>query len=111
MVPKWLPPRNSSGPMRPGVGHIAAGVAILTGRAGPPRPILLTAMFASFTPLVHGRCSGQFLQLYDWTENGLNLALVAPPGSWRLARAAERHLLGEKAVVAGVRLGIAPRTS
>jgi len=54
MVPQWLPPTQQSGPMRPGFGHIAAGVAIRRACRPPLARILLTAMFASFTPLVHG---------------------------------------------------------
>src|SRR5882762_5123838 len=53
LVPKWLPPTQEFWAYATGVGHIAAGVAILTGVQARLAAILLTAMFASFTPLVH----------------------------------------------------------
>src|SRR6202795_1813136 len=53
LVPKWLPPTQEFWAYATGVGHIAAGVAILTGVQARLAAILLTAMFASFTVLVH----------------------------------------------------------
>src|ERR1700732_1614516 len=58
MVPKWLPPTQEFWAYATGVGHIAAGVAILTGVQARLAAILLTVMFASFTPLgVRGLCA------------------------------------------------------
>ena len=77
LVPKWLPPTQELWACATGVGHIAAGVAILTGVQARLAAILLTAMFASFTLLVHGP-----MLLADpsshviWSENALNLALI-----------------------------------
>jgi uncharacterized membrane protein YphA (DoxX/SURF4 family) len=54
LVPKWLPPTQEFWAYATGIGHIAAGVAILTGVQSRLAAILLTAMYASFTLLVHG---------------------------------------------------------
>jgi len=77
LVPKWLPPSQEFWGYATGVGHIAAGVAILTGVQARLAAILLTAMYASFTPLVHipmllADPSKQFI----WSENALNLVLA-----------------------------------
>jgi len=77
LVPKWLPPSQEFWGYATGVGHIAAGVAILTGVQARLAAILSTIMYASFTPLVHvpmllADPSKQFI----WSENALNLVLV-----------------------------------
>jgi len=77
LVPKWLPPSQEFWGYATGVGHIAAGVAILTGVRARLAAILSTIMYASFTPLVHvpmllADPSKQFI----WSENALNLVLV-----------------------------------
>jgi len=77
LVPSWLPPSQTFWAYATGIAHIAAGVAILTGVQARLAAILLTVMYASFTPLVHLP-----LLLADpsshtnWAENALNLALV-----------------------------------
>jgi uncharacterized membrane protein YphA (DoxX/SURF4 family) len=77
MVPTWLPPTQAFWAYATGFGHIAAGVAILTGVQARLAAILLTVMYASFTPLVHVP-----MLLVDptshwiWSENALNLALI-----------------------------------
>jgi len=77
LVPAWLPPSQTFWAYATGVGQIAAGVAILTGVQARLAAMLLTAMYASFTPLVHLP-----LLLADpsshtnWSENALNLALI-----------------------------------
>jgi len=77
LVPKWLPPSQVFWGYATGVFHIAAGVAILTRVQARLAAILLTAMYASFTLLVHLP-----LMLVDpsshfvWSENALNLALI-----------------------------------
>jgi uncharacterized membrane protein YphA (DoxX/SURF4 family) len=84
LVPKWLPPTQEFWAYATGIGHIAAGIAILTGVQARLAAILLTAMFASFTLLVHGP-----MLLADpsshmiWTENALNLALTG--AAWVVA--------------------------
>jgi len=77
LVPQWLPPSQEFWGYATGVGHIAAGVAILTGVQARLAAILLTTMFASFTPLVHvPMLLADPSRYVNWTENALNLALV-----------------------------------
>ena len=77
MVPKWLPPTQEFWGYVTGVGFVAAGVAILTGVQARLAAILLTAMYASFTMLVHGPMLLADPSSYmNWTENALNLALI-----------------------------------
>jgi len=84
MVPKWLPPTQEFWAYATGMGHIAAGIAILTGVQARLAAILLTAMFASFTPLVHGPMLLADPSRYmTWTENALNLALIG--AAWVVA--------------------------
>jgi uncharacterized membrane protein len=90
LVPKWLPPSQTFWAYATGVFHIAAGVAILTGVQARLAAILLTAMFASFTPLVHLP-----LLLADpsshtnWSENAENLALIG--AAWVVADSLARR--------------------
>jgi len=84
LVPKWLPPTPEFWAYATGVGHIAAGVAILTGVQARLAAILLTVMFASFTPLVHvpmllAHPSSHWI----WSENAVNLALIG--AAWAVA--------------------------
>lgn len=77
LVPKWLPPNQEFWGYATGAGHIAAGLAILSGVQARLAAILLTAMYASFTFLVHlpmlaASPSNHFI----WSENALNLALT-----------------------------------
>jgi len=77
LVPQWLPPSQEFWGYATGVGYIAAGVAILTGVQARLAAILLTTMFASFTPLVHvPMLLADPSRYVNWTENALNLALV-----------------------------------
>ncbi|MDQ2861162.1 MAG: DoxX family membrane protein, partial [Pseudomonadota bacterium] len=77
LVPAWLPPGQTFWAYATGIAHIAAGLAILTGVKARLAAILLTAMYAAFTPLVHvpmllADPSSHFI----WSENALNLALT-----------------------------------
>jgi uncharacterized membrane protein YphA (DoxX/SURF4 family) len=77
MVPKWLPPTQEFWAYATGIGHIAAGVAILTGVRARLAAILLTAMYASFTPLVHvPMLLADPASHMNWTENAINLVLT-----------------------------------
>jgi uncharacterized membrane protein YphA (DoxX/SURF4 family) len=84
LVPKWLPPSQTFWAYATGAGHIAAGVAILTGVQARLAAILLTLMYAAFTPLVHAP-----MLLADpsnrgiWSENALNIALTG--AAWVVA--------------------------
>ena len=77
LVPRWLPPGQDFWAYATGIGHIAAGIAILTGVHARLAAILLTAMFASFTPLVHlPMLLADPSSHANWSENALNLALA-----------------------------------
>ena len=100
LVPQWLPPGPEFWAYATGLGHIAAGVAILTGVRARLAAILLTAMYASFTFLVHGP-----MLLADpashmiWSENALNLVLTGV--AWVVADS----LAGQSETSAGDRSG------
>src|SRR6202035_5686734 len=84
LVPKWLPPSQVFWAYVTGIGHIAAGVAILTGVQARLAAILLTIMYASFTPLVHApMLLADPSSHWIWAENALNLALVG--AAWVVA--------------------------
>jgi uncharacterized membrane protein YphA (DoxX/SURF4 family) len=84
LVPKWLPPAQEFWAYATGVGHIAAGVAILTGVQARLAAILLTAMYASFTLLVHApMLLADPSSRMTWSENALNLALIG--AAWVVA--------------------------
>jgi uncharacterized membrane protein YphA (DoxX/SURF4 family) len=90
LVPKWLPPSQEFWAYATGVGHIAAGVAILTGVQARLAAILLTAMFASFTPLVHvPMLLADPASYVNWTENALNLVLTG--AAWVVADSLARR--------------------
>lgn len=77
LVPKWLPPSQEFWAYATGIGHIAAGIAILTGVQARLAAILLTAMYASFTLLVHGPMLAADPSNHTvLSENALNLALI-----------------------------------
>ena len=77
LVPKWLPPSQEFWAYATGLGHIAAGVGILMGVQARLAAILLTAMYASFTPLVHlPMLLVNPASHWIWTENAVNLALI-----------------------------------
>lgn len=84
LVPTWLPPSQTFWAYATGVAHIAAGVAILTGVQARLAAILLTVMYASFTPLVHvPLLLSDTSSHFNWSENALNLALTGV--SWVVA--------------------------
>ena len=84
LVPQWLPPTQEFWAYATGVGHIAAGVAILTGLQARLAAILLTAMYASFTPLIHApMLLADPSSRINWSENALNLALIG--AAWVVA--------------------------
>lgn len=84
LVPKWLPPSQEFWGYATGLGHIAAGLAILTGVRARLAAILLTAMYASFTLLVHApMLLANPSSHWIWSENALNLALIG--AAWVVA--------------------------
>jgi uncharacterized membrane protein YphA (DoxX/SURF4 family) len=76
-VPRWLPPSQEFWAYLTGIAHIAAGVAILTGVQARLAAVLLTIMYASFTPLVHlPMLLADPSKHFNWSENALNIALT-----------------------------------
>ena len=90
LVPKWLPPTQEFWAYATGVGHIAAGVAILTGVQARFAAIVLTAMYVSFTLLVHvPMLLADPSSRTNWSENALNLALIGV--AWAVADSLARR--------------------
>lgn len=84
LVPKWLPPNQVFWAYATGIGHIAAGLAIISGVQARLGAILLTIMYASFTPLVHVPILlADHAAYFNWTENALNIALTG--AAWVVA--------------------------
>jgi uncharacterized membrane protein YphA (DoxX/SURF4 family) len=84
LVPKWLPPTQEFWAYATGIGHIAAGVAILTGVLSRFAAILLTAMYASFLPLVFGpTLLADPSNHFRWSECASTLALLG--AAWVVA--------------------------
>jgi uncharacterized membrane protein len=84
LVPVWLPGGQKFWAAATGAGHIAAGVAFLTGIQRRLAAFAITAMFGSFSILVHLP-----LLLADpkshmsWVMNAINLALTG--AAWAVA--------------------------
>jgi uncharacterized membrane protein len=84
MVPAWLPGSQKFWAAATGVAHIAAGIAFLTGIQRKLAAFAITAMFGSFSILVHLP-----LLLADpkahmsWVMNAINLALTG--AAWSVA--------------------------
>jgi uncharacterized membrane protein len=77
LIPKWLPPSREFWAYATGVFHIAGGLAILAGIRARLAAILLTVMYASWTPLVHlPTVLAAPDVFFNWTENALNLVLT-----------------------------------
>jgi uncharacterized membrane protein len=84
MVPSWIPGSQKFWAAATGIGHLAAGVALLTGVKARLAALAVTAMFGSFSLLVHLP-----LLLTDphahlsWVMNAINLALTG--AAWAVA--------------------------
>jgi uncharacterized membrane protein YphA (DoxX/SURF4 family) len=84
MVPAWLPPGQTFWTYATAAGHIAAGLAILSGIAVRPAAILLTAMFVVFAILVHApKIIIEPHTHFNWAENAVNFALIG--SAWVIA--------------------------
>ena len=90
LIPKWLPPGQEFWAYATGVFHIAGGVAVIARVQARLAAILLTIMYASFTPLVHlpTLFTGHTTQ-FVWTENALNIILTAV--AWIVADSLKRR--------------------
>ena len=84
LVPKWLPPTQEFWVYATGLGHIAAGIAILTGVQARLAAILMTAMLASFALLVHEpMLLADPSSRMNWSESAVNLAVMG--AAWVVA--------------------------
>ncbi len=85
MVPPWLPPGQTFWAYATGAGHVAAGIAIISGVQARLGAMLLTAMFIVFTLLVH--IPRVLITLphnhFAWGENAVNIALIG--AAWVVA--------------------------
>jgi len=90
LVPEWLPPSQVFWGYATGVFHILGGLALVSGVQARLAAILLTVMYASFTPLVH---VPMFLadqhSHRNWVENAMNVALTGV--AWVMADALSRR--------------------
>jgi uncharacterized membrane protein YphA (DoxX/SURF4 family) len=92
LIPKWLPPTQEFWGYATGVGFIAAGVAILTGVQARLAAILLTAMLASFTLMVHvPMLLADPSSHGNWAECAANLAILG--AAWAVADSQTRPRL------------------
>lgn len=76
LVPKWLPPGQEFWGYATGVFHIAGGLAIILNLRARLAAILLTVMYALFTPLALVPELLATPSFFAWGENALNLVLV-----------------------------------
>jgi uncharacterized membrane protein YphA (DoxX/SURF4 family) len=84
MVPAWLPPGQTFWAYATAGGHIAAGIAILSGICARLAALLLTAMFVVFGILVHAPTIFSNPHAHNnWAENAINLALIG--SAWVIA--------------------------
>ena len=84
LVPRWLPPGGEFWAYATGLAQLAAGLAILGGRCARPAAILLSAMYACFSFLVHlPLLFADPGSRMTWSENALDLALTG--AAWVVA--------------------------
>lgn len=93
LVPKYLPPSPEFWAYATGAAHIAGGIAILTLMQARLAAILLTIMYASFTPLVHiPLFFAAPANHFYWVENALNIALTG--AAWVVADSLRPRRMG-----------------
>lgn len=84
LVPAWLPPGQTFWAYATAAGHVAAGIALLSGIYARPATMLLTAMFIVFAILVHApRVLFEPHTHFNWAENNINFALIG--AAWVIA--------------------------
>lgn len=94
LVPKWLPPGQEFWGYAAGVAQVAAGIAFVTGIQARLAAILLTIMYASFTPLVHIPLLLADPSRWNWSENAVNIALTGV--AWVVADSLSRRWDGAR---------------
>jgi uncharacterized membrane protein YphA (DoxX/SURF4 family) len=94
MVPAWLPPNQIFWAYATAAGHIAAGIAIISGIYARPAAMLLTAMFMVFAILVHApTVIAAPHNHFAWSENAVNFALIG--SAWVIAASIPTRLKTE----------------
>jgi uncharacterized membrane protein YphA (DoxX/SURF4 family) len=90
MVPSWLPPSQMFWAWFTALAAIAAGLALLSGVQASLAARLLTLMYIIFGIFVHTPIlmAGHTTH-FNWTENGVNYALVG--AAWIVADALAAH--------------------
>jgi uncharacterized membrane protein YphA (DoxX/SURF4 family) len=84
LIPRWLPPSQVFWGYATGVGFLAAGLSLLTGVKARLAAVLLTAMLAIFTVMVHLPILIAAPSIhFNWTELTANLAILA--AAWVVA--------------------------
>jgi uncharacterized membrane protein YphA (DoxX/SURF4 family) len=84
MVPAWLPPGQTFWAYATAAGHVAAGIALISGIYARPAAMLLTAMFIIFAILVHAPSIVSDPHTHmNWAENAVNFALIG--SAWVIA--------------------------
>ena len=84
MVPAWLPPGQTFWAYATAAGHVAAGIALISGIYARPAAMLLAAMFIVFAILVHApRIISDPHTHLNWGENAVNFALIG--SAWVIA--------------------------
>ncbi len=107
LVPHWLPPSQIFWGYATGVAHIAAGIAILTRVRAYLAAVLLTAMYVSFTVLVHTpMLLADPSSHTNWSESALNLALIG--AAWVVADSLRKDAGVDAAANAPLPTAIAP---
>lgn len=82
-VPAWIPPGQLFWAYATAAGHIAAGLAILTGTTARLATTLVTLMFIAFSVLVHGPNLFADPSHFNWAANAINFALIG--SAWLVA--------------------------
>lgn len=83
-VPAWIPPGQVFWAYATAAGHIAAGLAIISGVAARIAAVLLTAMFVVFGILVHAPLIFADPHAhFNWAANAMNTALIG--AAWLIA--------------------------
>ena len=76
-VPAWIPPSQVFWAWATGAGHLAAGLALVTGIRARLAATALTGMMASFVLLVHiPRIIGSPDSRFEWTMLGFSASLT-----------------------------------
>jgi uncharacterized membrane protein YphA (DoxX/SURF4 family) len=84
MVPAWLPPGQTFWAYVTAAGHVAAGIALISGFYARLGAMLLTAMFIVFAILVHAPIvTTTPHNHFAWGENAVNFALIG--SAWVMA--------------------------